>query len=244
MLKVKNLNPFYSRMGGKQFSKNLIVPLIPNDIDTYVECFFGAGSVFFRREQKPLKEVINDIDEDIYKVLNAVKNDRKLNDEIKKENIDKEYFESIKKSDRAIHILERLKHSYFGKGKCFNANNKGFKTDFNLYRERLTDVEIHNKDFKEIIEEHKDNPKAFFYLDPPYECSLNKKDYYKHSTVQPIDVLNAVKNIKGRFLITYNESENIRNIFKDYKIETYKTIYSATQHVKSRHINEIIIRNY
>jgi hypothetical protein len=73
---------------------------------------------------------------------------------------------------------------------------------------------------------------------------LNRKDYYKHSTVQPIDVLNAVKNIKGRFLITYNESENIRNIFKDYKIETYKTIYAGTQHVKSRDINEIIIRNY
>ena len=65
MLKVKNLNPFYSRIGGKQFSKNLIVPLIPSDIDTYVECFFGAGSVFFRREQKPLKEIVNDLDEDI-----------------------------------------------------------------------------------------------------------------------------------------------------------------------------------
>jgi DNA adenine methylase len=243
MQKVKNLNPFYSRIGGKQFSKNLIVPLIPLDIDTYVECFFGAGSVFFRREQKPLKEVVNDLDEDIYLILDGVKNDPNFNKEINRK-LDNAYFTSIKESKKPTHIFERLKTSYFGKGKSYCDSKGRINTNTDFYKERLKDVEINNKDFKEIIEQHKDNPKAFFYLDPPYECSLNRKDYYKHSTVQPIDVLNAVKNIKGRFLITYNDSENIRHVFKDYKIETYKTIYAGTQYVKSRDINEIIIRNY
>ena len=62
--------------------------------------------------------------------------------------------------------------------------------------------------------------KAFFYLDPPYEES---KDY--PNAVNPIDVYNAVKKIKGKFMLSYNDSPLIRNIFKNYNIQSIITKY-------------------
>ncbi len=49
------------------------------------------------------------------------------------------------------------------------------KTDF---KDRLNDVIIENKDWKNIVKKY-DSKDTFFYLDPPYSMASDNNDYNK-----------------------------------------------------------------
>ena len=51
---------------------------------------------------------------------------------------------------------------------------------------------------------------------------------------------NALKNIKGKFMLSYNDSPTIRNIFKNYNIQSIITKYQSPP----REVVELIITNY
>jgi DNA adenine methylase len=229
-------------MGGKSKLASYIVNLIPKDIKIFVELFVGGGSVFFKRDKDPnILEVINDIDIKVYKIFIGLQNTSNyINNNINRK-IDYDYYQSIKNKKDAVSLLEVAKSSFYGQ------HHKGFtkskdkivniKTDFSVYPNRLKNVVILNKDFRKVINTYNETD-AFFYFDPPYEKADINNDYLDY--VEPIDVFTAVKNIKGRFIISYNDSSNIRNIFKDYNITEVKTKYSLSKTT----INELIITNY
>ena len=62
----------------------------------------------------------------------------------------------------------------------------------------------------------------FFYLDPPYEKSTG---LYVHDNLPIKDVYDSLKNIKGKFLISYNYSKEAKELFKNYNIKYVKTTY-------------------
>jgi DNA adenine methylase len=105
----------------------------------------------------------------------------------------------------------------------------------------LSATEIYNKSYIDIINENKDNEKAFFFLDPPYENK--KKTDYKDYT-EPKEVFKAVSGIKGKFLITYNKSDEILETFKEYNIREITTTYANTQFIDKRDKVELVITNY
>lgn len=51
------------------------LPLMPNDVDTYCEPFFGGGAVFVHvvKTYNPRKMVINDINEDLIRIYRSIK---------------------------------------------------------------------------------------------------------------------------------------------------------------------------
>ena len=55
---------------------------------------------------------------------------------------------------------------------------------------------------------------------------------------------NKLKNIKGKFLFSYDDNKEARQLFKDFKITTIATRYQGTQHIKNREKKEIVIQNY
>ena len=77
MKKQETPHPIFKWAGGKAS----LIPtfermnLIPNDVDTYYEPFFGAGAMFFYLWNKNLldKAVISDINIDLYNVYNLIK---------------------------------------------------------------------------------------------------------------------------------------------------------------------------
>jgi len=227
---------FISRMGGKTKSADLIISMFPKNYTTYVEPFLGSGVVFFRKPVVDKYEILNDLDDDIYTVFKLVKS-KNINNLINRQ-VTRGYFNSIKHSVNPLHILERLKNSFFAEGRSFN--EKGNQVDFKYYHDRLQNTKLLNIDFEIVINKY-DSPTSFFFLDPPYE-SEKQKDYKDYVT--PLDVYNAVKNIKGYFLLTYNDSPTIREIFKNYYIKKHKVIYNPTQHIASRYKSELIITNY
>ena len=132
--------------------------------------------------------------------------------------------------------------SYFSQGKTYSTRPNGYiiGADFKYYHDRLQNTKLLNIDFEIVINKY-DSPTTFFFLDPPYESEV-KNDYKDYVT--PLDVYNAIKNIKGYFLLTYNDSPAVREIFKNYYIKKHNVFYTRTQHIADRYKSELIITNY
>lgn len=238
----KHPTPF-GRVGGKSLLASKIISLFPDteDYDTYIEPFVGAGNIFFRIEkEEDVKEVLNDKDKRVMIVMKELQtNSKGLNKAIKRGPISQEYFNHIKGSIKPANIIEQFKSSFLQKGLAYTESSHDIKTDYSeFFQDRLKGVVLLNEDFSKVIKDY-DSPMSFFYIDPPYE-SLQRTDYPDYCT--PEQVYNAVKHIKGKFAISYNDSSNIRRIFKDYKIIELKTIYNNQSFNKAK--QELFITNY
>jgi DNA adenine methylase len=233
------------RIGGKSNLANRLISLFPPNYEdlTYVEPFVGGGSIFFRK-QPSRKEIINDLDKEMYSIYKKVKQ-QNINDVISRTPKTKKYFDEVLKPTKdPVKLIEKYKRSFFSQGKSYNENKSKntIKTDFSVFTDRLKKVKIFNKDFRYIINKF-DSPETFFYLDPPYSVE-NEKDNPYSNYITPTDVFNAVKNIDGYFMLSYNNTKEIRDLFKDYKIKKIKTTYSGTGSIEPRTITELVITNY
>ena len=246
----EGLTAFVSRSGGKSKLKKRIVDEFPSNYEDliYVEPFIGAGHVYFYKEPS-VKEVINDIDKDVVDMFKGMKkySGEKISNDIKgtyNKKIYKEIIEAKPTSpyNKFLQLFLRYKLSFFGMGRSFGAKpvvNPNFGSKYN---DRMRTTTILNKDFKYLIKKY-DSPNTLFYLDPPYE--IRTKRMYKHDNVPIKDVYDALKNIKGYFILSYNDSKEAKELFKDYNIKKVKTKYTAGQiGSQTRVITELIIKNY
>ena len=82
---------------------------------------------------------------------------------------------------------------------------------------------------------------AFFYFDPPY---YTEKGEWGYAPTKPEEVANFLKKIKGKWILSYENTRAMRKHFKDkkYKIKTIKTAYelSGTRQGTS----EILVKNF
>ena len=90
--------------------------------------------------------------------------------------------------------------------------------NFIKYHNLLKDVDIFNTDYKNIVNQYKDNKDAFIFLDPPYEKT--SKGYYENVNMDFEELRDLLKTFKCKFLLTINDSENIRDLFKDFNIKS------------------------
>jgi len=69
--------PLFIWAGGKNKMLKHYLPIMPKQVDTYVEPFFGGGAMFCHIVQNysPKKLVINDVNADIVRIYNSIKND-------------------------------------------------------------------------------------------------------------------------------------------------------------------------
>jgi DNA adenine methylase len=82
----------------------------------------------------------------------------------------------------------------------------------------------HCKDFSEILKECKDD--SICYLDPPYyvkgndlyQCGFTKEDHSRLS--------NVVKDLKGEWILSYDDCEEIRSIYNWAHAEKIDVNYS------------------
>ena len=138
------------------------------------------------------------------------------------------------------------KHNY---EKKFNELNINKLKDLNLI---MKNFHISNIDYEELLSSH--SPEDFIFLDPPYRLkernTLYGKDGKIHENFDHDRFAEVVKKIKGKFMITYNDSEENRENFKDYKILNQEYQYYMTfkndenGNKTSRKKNELIIINY
>ena len=151
-------------------------------------------------------------------------------------------FQKVKDKKDVMSILYKCKTSFFSNCKSINPSKIGdtIDTDFTKYGDRLKNTIVLNEDFRKVIKKY-DSPKTFFYLDPPYEKS-EEQGVYKNLEyfITPEDVFESIKNIKGRFILSYNDSPKIRKLFNKFNIKLVKTRYTN----KKREVKELLISNF
>jgi DNA adenine methylase len=221
---------------------------------TYVEPFVGAGSVFYYKNPSK-KEVINDLNSYVirmHKGLQKYDGDKISKDFNAAKSMTKEEYDRLRDMKAPkdpyknfIRELLLLKIGFFAKteGQSYNAG-KGDHLHMNLdgkYTERLKDTIILNEDFKNVVKKY-DSPTTFFYLDPPYEES---EGLYKDDMLPIKDVYDIMKNIKGKFMISYNNSKEAKKLFERFHIRYINTSYTDPfLGGQSRKVKEMIITNY
>lgn len=104
--------------------------------------------------------------------------------------------------------------------------------------ERLTAVIIENLDWKAFIDRY-DRAETLFYLDPPYygcETDYGEKVFSRDDFSAIADRLMA---LKGRFILSLNDTPEIREIFSAFNIVDVKLNYSVCG--KQKPVSEVII---
>jgi DNA adenine methylase len=243
----------FPRMGGKSKLAERLIAKFPKDYKVFVEPFVGAGNVFFRvPKREGVKYVINDKDPMVYKIMKALRDNPKFNDTVDRRALTREQFERLKKKGKkrtAQEDISFIKNSFFGQARSYqnpspNVDRQmAIKTDYSKHHEELKGVTVTNDDFATVVNRYKNDPDAFFYLDPPYFGAEMEKYYPDY--VKPDQIANALKGVKGKWMVSYNNVPAVRKAFKGFKIRTIKTMYSDP---KGGGVNrpkvEVYITNY
>ena len=240
------------RTGGKSKLKKQIIALIPKH-KTFVEPFVGGGSVFFGREEPSEVEVINDRDPDIYHLY---KDTQEVGNELSNAVFTptRAKFERLKKQTKFKSKKERLYRNFYLSLNSFRNNRmsyggrkhpkKGAGVTFRNedYQGRLKGVTILNQDYDKVIRKF-DAPDTFFYLDPPYSRADDNKDY--EFNVIDIEALNKLlRGLKGKFLLSYDDTPEARKLFRGFKIRTVVTRYMKSTGGLGDDVKELLISNY
>ena len=247
---VGGLKPLTARVGGKVLLKKKLVNEYfpnPNSYSTYVEPFVGGGAVYFFKDKGDHKEVINDLDPDLYTIFKGFQDyDGSKIAEAVNGNYTKRDFEKLRDAepttdfDKFIKTFLLYRLSFFGRGKSFGKPR--INASFKDYKERLKDVTILNQDYREVIKKY-DGRQTFFYLDPPVRESTGK---FYFPAVNPDELVNTLKKIKGRFLLSWADTKIKKDLFKDFNIFTVRTKYvgEKTKGSQTKQVREYIITNY
>lgn len=250
------MNSFIAWIGGKRLLRKEIISRFPKDgFDRYIEVFGGAGWVLFDKEQGKELEVFNDIDSNLINLYRCIKyHCNELQKELEWLSISREqFFDSKSQMDcrgltdiqRAARYFHIIKVSFGADRKTFGTNKKNLSNSIEylpLIQKRLKNVVIENRDFESLIKVY-DRPKALFYLDPPYHGT---EKYYEggfegvdHERLKAI-----LEGLKGRFILSYNDDEYIRELYKDFHIESVSRNSNLTNKGSASSYKEVIIRNY
>ncbi|KEI15470.1 DNA adenine methylase [Clostridium haemolyticum] len=110
-------------------------------------------------------------------------------------------------------------------------NKKDIIDKIELISKHRSNIEVYNLDTKDFINEvieKKLCKKAFIFFDPPYykKGACLYTNFYKHN--DHITLANKIKKIKYHsWIVTYDNINTIKNMYKGYLKEEYKLNYSA-----------------
>jgi len=254
---MSQLIPYF---GGKTRLAKKIIERMPEH-SCYVEVFAGSATVLFKK-QPSKAEVINDLDRELITLYRVIKNHpEEFHRQFKYCLAARDEFERLLKVDpatltdvqRAARYFYLQRQAFGGKiiGRAFGTTTTT-KPRFNLFSleqiiteswQRLWNVTIEALDFRKIIPKY-DRVHTWFFLDPPYWDLPG----YNHDFVTQdfVDLAAILSRLKGKFLMTINDTKEVREIFKDFNIEEVKLKYSMSSDAASRkrERTELFISNY
>lgn len=240
------------RVGRKKPIQLIIERKAPKDFKIYVEPFVGSGDIFFKLNLSPeIKSYINDKDTDIANAFKIMKSNPNVDnlDRFKNKSLE-EVRRFVKQShttplDKLATIIYKLCGTFGSKG----GDNKIYKNP-NIetklrkipnYAEYLKNTTITSSDWTSTLSH--DSPNTFFYLDPPYEAS---KGLYKNPLIDYVKMAERLKRIKGKFLLSLNDSPEIRKVFKDFNVRGISVRGGSTDNsdLGAGTRKEVLISNY
>lgn len=246
MTPIRPISTVAGYIGGKRALAKILVPMInatPHEL--YCEPFVGMGGVFFRRDQRPKVEAVNDKSRDVATFFRILQRHyQAFLDMLKWQLTSRAEFERLMAVDpdtltdleRAARFLYLQRLSFGGKvaGRTFGISTTG-PAKFDITRlvplleaahERLAGVYIECLGWREFITRW-DRPQALFFVDPPY---YGVEGYYGPLFGRDeFEALSEVlSGLQGRFIMTLNDVPEVRQIFSWARIEPVTLNYTCS----------------
>jgi DNA adenine methylase len=255
--------------GGKSRIAKYLAKQFP-DFDEYREPFVGGGSVFIEAKQQfpDRKFWINDAYFELFKFWQQMQTDV----EAMIENVTelksafahgKNLYHFLKDKRSNTNDLETAtafftfnRITFSGTTLSGGYSESAFQGRFTTssierlkpMQKLLENVEITNLNYEKLV--HADGENVFIYLDPPYFSSQNSMLYGKkgnmHKAFDYEKFADVMKSCKHNFLITLDDCDYIRELFKFANIEPFQFAYGM-RNVKensSQIGRELIIKNF
>ena len=257
--------------GGKSRAIPQITKILPTSFQEFREPFVGGGSVFlYIRQRYPhVKVWINDLNYDLYCFWKSAQTDiqqlttaiakikeehshgPKLFDELR-ENIDAE----LSDFDRAVRFFVLNRITFSGTVDSGGYSEAAFRTRFTHSSiKRLLDlppllenIAITHLDYRSVI--HEPGEEVFIFLDPPYLAATKSRLYGKngslHIAFDHAEFAQEMKRCPHRWLITYDDSQEIRENFAASNIYEWELQYGMNNYKqgKADKGKELFIANY
>ena len=147
---------------------------------------------------------------------------------------------------RAAMFMKLLRYSYSSSCKSYASQPFDIRRLFGLITElknRMANVVVENQDFETLIK-HYDRPDSFFYADPPY---FSTEDMYAvgFNLDDHVRLRDTLKNIKGKFLLSYNDCPEIRELYNGFSLFDFSRTHSMAQRYEAgKEFKELLIGNY
>lgn len=246
-------------IGGKSKLADQIISMIPEH-KTYCEAFTGAAWVFFKKEPSQY-EVLNDLDSDLITFYRVVQNHlEEFAKQFKFILVSREWWKdwNDQLKARGLTDIQKAARYYFIQRLCFGGKVSGrtfgtapgrqpkinllrFEEELSDVHLRLARVTIENLSYQKLLMRY-DRPDTFFYLDPPYyEKPVYKHNFYSIDDFREINEI--LGKIKGKFILSINDCDEIREVFGGFNLIPVSLQYS----VGAKDITEgkeLIIRNF
>jgi DNA adenine methylase len=191
----------------------------------YVEPFFGAGWVFFKKAKSEI-EIINDIDDRIYALFKVLSEEELFLRFLEKVWFvgasEKLYYEMLERLrdgnldlvDKAVAFFYVNRFSLAGNLSeqfviCKSHHNiadtyERLKKKLFAIHNRLKGVAVLNRDWNEVVEKY-DSKETLFYLDPPYVLETRNSEgiyAYEMSDEEHEELVDICLRLKGKVILS------------------------------------------
>lgn len=264
------MKPIIKWAGGKAQLLSKILPLIPDDIGTYYEPFFGGGAVFFALE--PERAVINDFNPQLTNLyertrdnLDKLKDDMlKLSKQHNEDNyylVRKQFNECLINNELSVQSAAMLVYlNKAGFNGLYRLNSKGLynvpsakrkkvnlfdEENINSVSELLKKADILTGDFERACQDAKEGD--FIFFDSPY---YNTFDTYQAGGFSEDDhrrlawLFRDLTDKGVKCMLTNSNEDFIKELYKDYNIEVIDVKRMINSDATKRSGQEIIVTNY
>lgn len=260
-------SPISSYYGGKASLVHRILPLIPEH-STFIEPFFGGGSVLFSKE--PSKgEIINDTNDAVINFFKVLKNNfDKLKKKVDATLYSRTEYKVALTMYKAPHLFNSIQRAWsfwvltalgfsgtigsFSYDKdCSKARtlkNKRLRFNNKELSERLSTVQIENTDALKVLKS-RTTKNSFAFIDPPYLSGADQGHYSGYTEEEYIKLLDLLSdNYQGKFLLTTYDSDLLtqyvkKNNWYQIKIEKPLTAYKSVGGKRKKKV-EVFTANY
>ncbi|MFH0702294.1 MAG: DNA adenine methylase [bacterium] len=257
--------------GGKSRAVKFLTNFIPPKFNEFREPFFGGGSLsFYYVQNNPdLKYYASDINYELYCFWQELKNNpEKIIEEILK--IKNEYTDGktlfndlILKANNNLPNFERAVRFFILNRITFSGVVDSGGYSEGAYRNRFTlssidrlkqayevieKIHFSSNDYTELL--FKPGKDVFLFLDPPYYSATKSRLYGKngklHINFNHEEFLENLKKCEHKWLVTYDNSEFIKELFKDFYIFEWELQYGMNNYKKDKAEigRELLVANY